>query len=268
MKKIKLERLVKLLVIVYLHLVIIIGCSFQEDMIFPAQKLYKDHSFSSYLNGVEVELVTQDSVKISGIYYKNFPEGDVVLYFHGNSGSLEGWRFEYEEYYKQGLNMLMIDYRSYGKSEGEVTEEGLYLDGDAAYLFLLRQGFKDEQIIAYGRSIGTGIATEVAKEKRLKYLVLETPYTALSDLVYDRFWFLLPWFYLSYDLDSCEKMEKVMSPLIIIHGTNDTVIPYEYGEELLECFEGEKQMITVPHAGHNSIGRFPQKAELLKLISQ
>jgi fermentation-respiration switch protein FrsA (DUF1100 family) len=240
-----------------------IGCALQNKLIFPAEKLAPDHEFFAYKGGAEVKLKARDGVELSAMRFSNFKSEKVILYLHGNAGSLESWRYEYGELEYLGKDMIFLDYRGYGKSGGEVSEKGLYLDAQSLYDYAKSLGYADSNIIVYGRSIGTGVAVDLAQDKGISALVLESPYSSFKKLVYHEYWFMLPYFYLAYSLDNCAKMAKVKTKVMIFHGTADEVIPYKYGQALSDCFDGKKTFVSIPGGGHNDLGRFAGKRNAL-----
>src|SRR5688572_9084141 len=146
--------------IIYLS-VIFLAFLLQTRLIFFPSKLARDHSFRTDVPNEEVFLRTADNEQINGVFFRGSSE-KVVLYFHGNAGSLEGWQYVYDQFQELQLNVFMIDYRGYGKSTGSISERGLNTDGRAAYDYLISRGFSANNIIVYGRSLGSGIAVQLA----------------------------------------------------------------------------------------------------------
>jgi uncharacterized protein len=240
------------------------GFSFQNGLIFPAEKLPPDHVFSPNKGGREIRILTEDGVSLSAIRYANFKSDRIILFFHGNAGSLDSWRFVYNDLEYLKTDMIILDYRGYGKSGGTISEKGLYLDAKALYAHARGLGYGDSDIVIYGRSIGTGIAVDVAQGKDLAGLILESPYSSLRKMIYREFWFMLPYFYLAYTFDNCRKMASVTARLLVIHGTRDESIPFEYGKELFECYPGPKRFVPIEGGGHNDLDSFPEKREALE----
>jgi uncharacterized protein len=241
-----------------------VGCSFQTRMIFPAEKIPPGEKFSANKGGEEVTLRTEDGISLSAIRYLNFNSPRIILYFHGNAGSLASWRFVYNDLEYLRTDMVIVDYRGYGKSGGKITEKGLYLDAKAVYDYARGLGYADGNIIVYGRSLGTGIAVDVARGKPLAGLILESPYASLRGMIYREFWYMLPFLYLSYTMDSRAKMAEIGAPLLILHGTRDNVVPFKYGKALFESHGGAKTFVPIEGGGHNDLDRFPQKKAALK----
>lgn len=240
-----------------------IGCALQNRLIFPGEKLGKDHVFTPFMRGEEVGITAKDGVKLSAIRYANFKSRQIILYFHGNGGSLDSWRYEYADLTYLHRDMIFIDYRGYGKSEGTVSEEGLYADAQAAYEYARSLGYADVDIFIYGRSIGSGIAVDVAQNKNLAGLILESPYSSLREMIYKEYWFMLPYFYLSYSLNNCGKMKNIRTKVLMLHGTEDHVVPFKYGKKLSGCFDGPQVFQAIKGGGHNDLSRFEEKKAAL-----
>jgi fermentation-respiration switch protein FrsA (DUF1100 family) len=230
----------------------------QTRLIFYPGKLAKDYKFKLGGLGEEVFLTTSDGERIHGLYFYGV-KSDVILYFHGNAGDLSGWKFVAEDFTAMGYNVLLIDYRGYGKSTGTISEAGFYKDAEAAYSFLLKdKGYSPTNVIIYGRSIGSGVAVDLAGKHGCKGLVLESPYSSLTTLANEKIPFFLPSLYLRYSFNNLEKMEQVKCPIIFLHGTADELIPLAHTERLFAKFSGKKTKIIVPKGGHNDLNSFEE----------
>jgi fermentation-respiration switch protein FrsA (DUF1100 family) len=145
----------------------------------------------------------------------------------------------------------MIDYRGYGKSNGSPSEQGLYHDSDAGYNYLLDKGFRAEQIIIYGQSLGSAVAIDLASRRPCAALILEAPFTSASDVAGSLVPFIGPLLVRSYN--SLPKMRGIRVPKLFMHGDRDGTIPFRLGRELFDAAPEPKTFWTVPGAGHNDI---------------
>ncbi len=151
-------------------------------------------------------------------------------------------------------SILLIDYRAYGKSEGEISEEGTAKDALAAYDYLLtRRDINPKQIFIFGRSLGSAVAVRLATEIQSAGLILEAPFTSVRDMVSET----LPWLpfkrLISIKYDSLSKIKSLKSPLLIMHGDQDKVIPYKQGEALFTAANTSvKIFYTIKGADHNN----------------
>jgi fermentation-respiration switch protein FrsA (DUF1100 family) len=251
-------------VIVYCGVMVILY-TLQTKLIFFPGKLLPEFTFKLGNNGQEVFLNTIDGERINALFFRG-SRPDVVLYFHGNAGDLSGWQFVAEDFTSPGYNFLIVDYRGYGKSSGMISEKGLYLDGEAAFNYLVENGFTPANILVYGRSIGSGVAVDLASKQPCKGLILEAPHTSLTKLADEKFPFFFPSLYLKYKFDNIRKINKVKCPVIFIHGADDSLIPASHTEKLFKKFTGRKKKIIIPQGSHNDLHAFPEYDQLLKEV--
>jgi uncharacterized protein len=251
--------IVTAIVIIALYLMLIIVLYvLQARLIFYPAPLPGRFRFNLGNNGQECFLQTTDGERINALFFKGH-RPEVILYFHGNAGNLSGWQFVAEDFTTPGYNLMIIDYRGYGKSTGSVSEHGLYNDAEAAYHFLLNdKGFKPSDIIIYGRSIGTGPAIQLASTYPCRGMVLEAPYVSLAKLANEKLPFLFPSFYLRFRFSNIQKINNVKNPVVFIHGDNDTLIPASHTEALYKKFTGPKKKVIVRGGSHNDLNSFPE----------
>lgn len=206
--------------------------------------------------------------KISAIYFetRETRKGD-ILYFHGNADNLDRWGDYAAALTSQGYNVLMIDYRGYGKSDGTPSEGHFYEDGQKAYDWI-RQKSSAEDLIIYGRSIGTGVASHIAANNPAKLLILETPFNNMKDVAETRFPFLYLPFPFRHQFPSDEKLKYVKYPIHIFHGTKDEVVPYECAEKLKLVLKETDHFYTIENGGHKNLSIFESFNESLKTVLQ
>ena len=246
-------------ILVYL-LVVGLLYALQTKLIFYPTKLPADFKFKE--GAREVNLKTSDGETIHALFF-NGSTDDVILYFHGNAGNLSGWQFVAEDFASAGYNLMIIDYRGYGKSSGTITEGGLYKDAESAFDFLTRKGFAANKIIIYGRSMGSGVALELASRQPCKGLVLEAPFSSLKHLANEKLPFFFPSLYLKYSFDNLAKINKVTCPVLFIHGEADTLIPPAHTIRLFERFSGKKKKVIIRNAQHNDVNTFTEYEQLM-----
>ena len=250
-------------VIIAYAVIVIVLYTLQRKLIFYPGVLARDYKFNTEDGTEEVALTAGDGETISGLFFEGeLP--DVIVYFHGNAGDLSGWQFVASDFTSLGLNFFIIDYRGYGKSTGKITEEGLYHDADAAYKYLLDRGFHPHNIIIYGRSIGSGVAVDLAARQLAKGLILESPFSSLGALANEKFPFFLPSLYLRFRFDNIGKINRVKCPVILLHGSDDVLIPASHSRKLFDAFKGTKKMIIVDRGAHNDLHAFVQYRDFLR----
>jgi hypothetical protein len=212
----------------------------------------------------DVWITTSDGVRIHGWKIRAQPGAQrVVLYLHGNAGNLTHRVDHMEMIPKTGSDLLLVDYRGYGKSEGKPTEEGIYRDADAAYEYLVEAGYQPGQLIIYGESLGTAAAVDLASRRDCAGIVLEAPFPSAA-AVAGKVLPLLGPLAARGRLETAKKLAKLRAPLLVIHGTRDEVIDYELGREVFEAAPGPKQFWSVEGAHHSDIlqvagGRYTAK---------
>jgi uncharacterized protein len=236
----------------------------QECLIFFPEVLAPDFTFT-FPGRFEHYMLPSNGAVISALYFKaDHPKG-VVLYFHGNAGSLRSWGNVAETFVQRGYDVLMPDYRGYGKSSGRITsEQMLHDDAAVAYQYLLEH-YPKEQIVVYGRSIGSGIATYLAKTHRPRMLILETPYFSLKEIVRHHYPFV-PGALLKYPLRTDLWIGEVTCPVYLFHGTNDDLIPHSASERLATLVRTEHQLITIVGGEHNDLDNFVHYGQQLDRI--
>jgi uncharacterized protein len=205
----------------------------------------------------EIEITTPDGHRLIAWYTKAKAGQPTLLYFHGNAGSLVTRAERIKKYQALGRGMFMLSYRSFGGSSGTPSEKNNIADAKLAYDWLTSKlGVAPNDIILYGESLGSGVATQVAAEKQVAGLILDAPYTSLVDVGRLHY----PW--LPVDLLAVDRYQtldfipKIRAPLFIVHGEQDAVIPVEMGRAVLKAATGPKDMATFPQAGHADHGSF------------
>ena len=175
----------------------------------------------------------------------------VTLHLHGNAGNVTHRIVSAAHIIEAGSSVLLLDYRGYGRSEGRPTERGLHEDALAAYEWLIAKGYRPEQIILHGESLGTAVATRVATEKPCAGLILEAPFTSAKAVAGKVLPILGPALVWGYDTKS--RIGRVRVPVLIIHGDADEVIAYEFGQELFRAAPEPKTFWTIQGATHNDL---------------
>jgi pimeloyl-ACP methyl ester carboxylesterase len=177
--------------------------------------------------------------------------GIVTLYLHGNAGNISHRGDKLSALAQAGTSVLIIDYRGFGKSDGRPNESGLYLDADAAYGELLRRGYLPEQIMLYGESLGTGVATDLAVRDSCAALVLEAPFPSIGDVASRVVPVLGPLVVSGFETG--KKIGGVTVPILVIHGNLDEVVPYDLGQAVFAAANEPKQFWTIEGGHHNDL---------------
>jgi hypothetical protein len=206
------------------------------------------------VDAVTRAFVAKDGVPVHALELPAAREGaPVVVYFHGNRETVESCVPYARALRDRGLSVLLVEYRGYGRSSGAApTEDGLYLDAEAALDALASRGIGPSRVVLWGRSLGTGVAAEMAARARGSALVLVTPFTSIPDLV-TRVAPVVPARALMPDrFDTRSKAAAIRVPLLVVHGDADEVVPFAMGEEIARAVPGAR-MLRVPGATHNDV---------------
>ena len=261
-----------------LLLVLFIGC--QADFI---ARLFLLHPTKlnpqwkpSVPNCEEAFFETPDQVQLHGLYFPykppgNAPPGGVILFSHGNAGTVADWE-DIGLLLRETLDasVLIYDYRGYGKSEGTSTASSVLADGRAARKWLAkRENIAETGIIQMGRSLGGAVAIDLASKDGAKALIVESTFTSLPDMARS----LLPGvpagYLLREQLQSVKKIEKYDGPCFISHGTADTLVPFEQGKRLYEAAGSEKKGFhPIQDGDHNSFPPGKYYDELRKFLAE
>lgn len=263
-----LKRFIQLTIISY-ALILTGAYFFQEHLLFFPNKENEPTHISTLHYAKELFLDTNDHEKINALLFENKSYPTLTIYFHGNTGSIAHWKILSESFLNNfSTNLLLIDYRGFGKSSGKFSESGFYLDAQAAYSYARSIGYSDNQIVVYGRSLGTGIAVDLASKVPARALILETPYTSVLNRSKELYPYLLPTLTLRYPFDSEHKINLVKMPIFIFHGTDDKVIPFQHGKELYSKIPGNKTFIQLVGGQHSGLEKYKEYQETLKNFYQ
>lgn len=193
---------------------------------------------------------TPDGETVLAWYGKAQPGQPTLLYFHGNAGSLASRSERIAKYLSLGRGMFMMTYRGYAGSTGSPSEAANVADAKLAYDALLKEGVRPEDIVIYGESIGSGVAVQVAAEKKAAGLILDAPYTAMVDLASGQYPWLPVRLLLQDRYESRNFIATIKCPLLIIHGEKDEIIPVEMARAMFALASEPKTIVTFPDAGH------------------
>lgn len=238
----------------------------QDKLIFFPEKIPREYKFAFTTPFQEVFLPAPDAAEIHALHFRAKTAKGVILYFHGNAGSLRSWGYLAEDFLHYNYDVFMVDYRGFGKSTGLRTEAALHQDAQLAYNYLLKQ-YPEDHIIVFGRSIGTGLAVPLAAQNQPQSLILETPFYNFEDVAKTHYPFLPVTILLKYAFPSDEWIKKITCPVYILHGTADNVVPYASGQKLAKANGGNNiKFITIPNGTHNDLSNFSQYQQELREI--
>jgi len=195
-------------------------------------------------------IATPDGEKLIAWYGKAKPGQPTLLYFHGNGGALEYRSASIRRYLNRGRGIFMMSYRGYSGSSGLPSEVANVADAKLAYDTLVREGVNPRDIILYGESLGTGVAVQVASEKKVSGVILDSPFTSMVELA-EKFYPWLPVSFLLKDrYDTMRHIRDVRAPVFVIHGESDDVVPLDMGRRVFAAANEPKEIVTLPGVGH------------------
>jgi pimeloyl-ACP methyl ester carboxylesterase len=230
---------------------------FQDLFIFKPEKLRPDFVFRFDLPFRELNFDVEEGVRINGLhFFRELPKG-LILYFHGNTRSIKGWSKYAKDFYRYGYDVVLVDYRGFGKSTGKRSEPEMLSDMQFVYNQLLLQ-YPEQHLIVYGRSLGSGFAAKIAADNHPRFLILDSPYYNFTRVI-TRFLPILPVrFVLRYHLRTDIWIRKVRCPVYIIHGTRDRLIPIRHSEQLQQVNPQRITLIRIHGGRHNNLPKFPE----------
>jgi uncharacterized protein len=220
----------------------------------------------------DVRLATSDGTKLHAWWIPQQDAKFTFLAFHGNAGNVADRHSVYEFLRDTPANVLALEYRGYGRSQGKPTEAGFYQDSDAAFAYLVNgRGLDPNTIISFGQSLGTAVAAQLAAEHRVGAVVLEAPFLSATRVARQIFWFLPGTSLLVYSqFDTQARLQKISAPILIVHCTQDPVLPFRLGQEVYDAAPVPKTFLAIDgycHEEASAIATAEYHAALRKFLS-
>jgi uncharacterized protein len=237
----------------------------QDLFIFKPEKLKPGFVFRYDVPFREVNFDIEPGVRINGLHFYREPPKGLVLYFHGNTRSIKGWAKYARDFYRYDYDVLLVDYRGFGKSTGQRSEKDMLSDMQFVYDTLARQ-YSEQHLVVYGRSLGSGFAAKIASDNHPRYLILDAPYYSFQKVV-ERFLPFLPLqLVLRYRLRTDLWIRKVTCPVYILHGTRDWLIPIRHSEKLQQANPRRITLIRIHGGRHNNLPEFTEYHNFIRDI--
>ena len=215
-------------------------------------------------------IATADGLEVHGWWVPGPApgEGPVLLCFHGNAGNIADRARVLALFRKQGLGVLMIDYRGYGKSQGHPSEKGLYLDAEAAYRHLTEElRVPPQRIVCFGESLGCAVALHVALERPVGGVVLQSPFASARAMAQRMLPVIPLWPFIRSRFDNVGRIPGLKAPVLIMHGDCDEIVPFKQGLAVFEAAPQPKELYVIGGAGHNDVYDVGGNAYFAKLAS-
>ena len=240
------------LVFFYVLLLIIV-------FLFQGNLLYHPTTDNYIQNQVEIEpaeiekvkITTKDKINLIGWFYnRNLEEFKTILFFHGNAGSLENRTYKLNHFKNLNVNFLIVAWRGFSGNEGKPNEMGLYEDAKSAVKWLSAKGIKEQNIILYGESLGSGVAVEIAQNKNYAGIILESPFTSMINMGKKYYPFFPIKLLLKDKFENNKKIKKVSIPVLILHGKDDKIVPFVMGKKMYELANQPKFFYPQEYGDH------------------
>lgn len=234
----------------------------QDFFFFRPERLPKWFTYKYPFPFTEVNFEMEDGGVVNALHFRVPNSKGVVFYIKGNSRSIKGWSKFAKDFVGKGFDFFIMDYRGFGKSSGRRTESILYSDLQQVYKWLAEE-YSEKNIILYGRSLGSGLASRVASWNSPKMLILDCPYYSFLHHI-RRYGFILPIYWLlRYHIRTDHFVKKIKCPIYILHGERDRMIPMRQGEMLRDLAPDKITLFPIHGAGHNNLTDFPLYHDLL-----
>jgi len=256
-----------LIIVLIIYIVISVLLYYlQEFFLFKPEKLPKDFQFF-YENQVveEYNLETRDGATINGLHFRVKRPVGVVLYLKGNSKSIKGWGKFAVDFTRNQYDVIMVDYRGFGKSTGKRSQKAIKHDLQFIYN-TIRERVEEKYIILYGRSLGSGFATKLASMNAPKLLILDAPYYSLTKVTGRYMPFMPLSVILRYPMPTYKWLKYVNCPIRIIHGTHDKLIPFKSSVKLSQIRPKQTRLYPVIGGGHKNLNNFEEYHKILEEI--
>lgn len=257
-----------LILLIIAYVIISIAIYYLQDyLLFKPEKLPEDFQFYYENQDIkEYNLETRDGAVINALLFK--PKGEskgIVFYLKGNSKSIKGWGKFAVDFTRHNYNVLMVDYRGFGKSTGRRSQKAIKRDLQEVYN-KIKEETTEDRIIVYGRSLGSGFAAKLASMNNPRMLILDAPYYSLTKVTARYAPFMPLSILIKYPLPTYKWLKYVQCPIHIIHGTNDTLIPYKTSVRLSKVNPKLTRLHTVIGGGHKNLNNFESYHKMMHEI--
>jgi len=251
--------------VIYIAICVILFV-YQEKLIFYPTKLDSHFQFDFQGKFEEINIKTSDNKLLSGILFKADSAKGLIFYLHGNAGALDSWGEVAKTYTDMHYDVFMLDYRGYGKSEGQISSQQQFFEDVQLAYNSMKKKYPENKIIVLGYSIGTGPATYTAATNHPHLLILQAPYYSLIDMMKHDYP-VIPTFILKYKFETNKYIQNCKMPIVIFHGDADMVIYYQSSLKLRALLKPTDTLITLHNQNHNGITDNPDyKNALYKIL--
>ena len=251
LKKFRKNLLQLVLIIFCLYFFVLVFLYFyQRNLLYhPNENNYSGDQISVDIKKVKIQ--TSDNIELIGWYHeKNLRDYKTLVYFHGNAGTLENRIHKLNHFRDMDINFLIIAWRGFSGNEGKPSEKGLYEDGKSAIDWLIKKGISEKNLILYGESLGTGVATHLAQKRNFAGIILETPFTSMVDAAKTFYPYIPVSLLLKDKFENYKKIKNIDSPILVMHGEIDQIVPFLMGKKIFEMANEPKYSYFTKYDNH------------------
>ena len=237
------------ILVIYTSLLLLLFIFQRNLMYHPDENNYSGDKLEVDIKKVKIN--TSDGLDLLGWFHKkNLKRFKTIIYFHGNAGKLENRIHKLNHFKDMDVNFLIIAWRGFSGNDGKPSEESLYIDGNSAIKWLKNLGLSEKDIIIYGESLGTGVATEIAKSNDFAGLVLETPFTSMIEAAKNFYPYIPVRILLRDKYENDKKIKNINIPVFVMHGEADQIVPFWMGKKIYEMANQPKYSYFTKYDDH------------------
>jgi len=237
------------IIVIYASVLILLFIFQRSLMYHPLENNYSEDKLNVEVE--KVKILTSDNINLLGWFHKkDLNKFKTIVYFHGNAGNLENRIHKLNHFKNMNVNFLIIAWRGFSGNKGKPSEKGLYIDANSAISWLKKMGLTEKDIILYGESLGTGIATELAQTNNYAGLVLETPFTSMVKTAKSFYPYIPVSLLLKDKYDNQKKIKNIKIPVLVMHGEADQIVPFWMGKKIYEIANEPKYSYFTEYDDH------------------
>ena len=237
------------ILVIYTSLLLLLFIFQRNLMYHPDENNYSGDKLEVDIKKVKIN--TPDGLDLLGWFHKkDLKRFKTIIYFHGNAGKLENRIHKLNHFKDMDVNFLIIAWRGFSGNDGKPSEENLYIDGNSSIKWLKNLGLSEKDIIIYGESLGTGVATEIAKNNNFAGLVLETPFTSMIEAAKNFYPYIPVRILLRDKYENDKKIKNINIPVFVMHGEADQIVPFWMGKKIYEMANQPKYSYFTEYDNH------------------
>ena len=226
---------------------------YQRRLIYRPDRVEVELDVAVQMGGRWIRAASADGLETRHLLCGPLDRRPVVVFFHGNAGHAGHRAEKAAALCAAGVSVLVVGYRGFGGNPGRPSEDGIYSDARGALDWLARAGVDPNRTVLYGESLGTGVASKMAEEGRGAALILEAPFTSITDIARSRYWYLPVDFLLRDRFDTVGRMPRIDLPVLILHGDQDAIVPVDHGRTIARSAVGPMEIVVFPGGGHTDL---------------